>query len=132
MSGLSGGCLCGSVRYRLDEIPTVIANCHCSMCRKHSGGAFLTYAAIDTTAFILESGELTGYRSSGGAVRSHCAGCGSPLTFTFDSDPGHVWVTAGSLDDPGSLPPTENWFVGDKIEWVKLDPGLQNWSGAPE
>lgn len=132
MGALSGGCLCGRIRYRLNAWPKVIANCHCSMCRRHSGAAFLTYVAIDSTAFILESGELTGYRSSDEAVRSHCAGCGSPLTFVFQSDPSRVWVTAGSLDNPSLLPPTENWFVDDKIEWVTLDYGLRNWSGAPE
>lgn len=132
MGRLTGGCLCGSVRYRLDETPQVVVNCHCGMCRKHSGAAFLTYAAISNSAFTLESGELTGYRSSAEAVRTHCAVCGSSLTFTFENDPSCIWVTVGSLDEAGSLLPTENWFVDDKIEWVQLNHGLKNWSGAPE
>lgn len=129
---MRGGCLCGRIRYRLADRPTLVANCHCSMCRKHSGAAFLTYAAIDSAAFALESGEPTRYRSSADAIRTHCGACGSPLTFEFESEPGRIWVTAGSLDEPDALPPAENWFVADKVAWVEVDEKLKNWHGPPQ
>lgn len=127
-----GGCLCGAVRYRLSAAPKTSVNCHCSMCRRHSGAAFLTYIAVDRSAFQIERGELVGYRSSKDAVRSHCGSCGSPLTFVFDSDPESVWVTVGTLDNPDEATPVENWFVQDKVQWTRLDDAVKAWPGAPE
>lgn len=102
------------------------------MCRRHSGAAFLTYVAVDRSAFEIERGELVGYRSSAEAVRSHCGSCGSPLTFVFDADPECVWVTVGTLDEPDAAAPTENWFVNEKVEWIRLDEALQPWPGPPQ
>lgn len=129
---MQGGCLCGALRYRFEGNPKSAVNCHCSMCRRHSGAAFLSYIAVDRRDFALESGALKGYRSSDDAVRSHCAECGSPLTFVFDSDPDSVWVTVGSLDEPNDVPPTEDWFVNDKVHWIPRDEALKAWPGAPE
>lgn len=102
------------------------------MCRRYSGAAFLTYVAVDRGMFRIERGEPVGYRSSGEAVRTHCGICGSPLTFVFDADPETVWVTAGTLDDPDTVAPVENWFVEHKVQWTKLDESLKGWPGAPE
>lgn len=127
---MSGGCLCGAVRYRVKAKPKVVANCHCSMCRKHSGGPYLTYVAFDKAAFELEKGTLVPYRSSEHVVRSHCGTCGSPLTFT-DTDPATIWVTLGSLDAPNDYVPTVNGFAADKLNCIKLDAKVPMWSGAP-
>jgi hypothetical protein len=129
---MMGGCLCGACRYQVTTEPRVSANCHCSMCRRHSGAAFLTYFAVPRSAFVMQQGEPAAYRSSADAVRTHCGTCGSPLTFVFDADPGSVWVTVGTLDDPSAVRPSENWFVRDKVTWVTLDQHLKAWSAAPE
>jgi len=128
---MQGGCLCGAVRYEVSTQPITIANCHCGMCRRHSGAAFLTYAAYATNAFEILSGRLTKYRSSNDAVRSHCQSCGSPLTFSFDADESKIWVTAGSLDNADDVKPTENWYVDDKLDWIEVDLRLSSWPGAP-
>jgi hypothetical protein len=126
-----GGCLCGAIRYRFTIPPKMSVNCHCSKCRRHSGAAFLTYVAVDLSGFQIERGQPVGYRSSNEAVRSHCGSCGSPLTFIFDTDPGTVWVTGGTLDDPNDVAPSENWFVQEKLEWTSLEQTLKAWPGAP-
>jgi hypothetical protein len=101
------------------------------MCRRHSGAAFLTYVSVDRSAFELERGELVYYRSSKDALRSHCGSCGSPLTFVSDADPDRVWVTMGSLDNPGAITPTESWFVKDKLHWVQIDETAISWLELP-
>ncbi len=128
---MRGGCLCGAVRYEISGEPRIVAHCHCSMCRRHSGAAFLTYASFarDQVSF---TGTPTAYRSSAAATRSHCGTCGSPLTFVFDSDPDTLWLTVGSLDDAASVRPTEHWFVADKIAWLDLHDGLPRWPGLPD
>jgi hypothetical protein len=92
----------------------------------------LTYIAVARGAFQIERGVPVGYRSSDDAVRSHCGSCGSPLIFVFDSDPETVWVTAGTLDNPDTATPVENWFVRDKVQWTRLDDTVKAWPGAPE
>ena len=78
------------------------------------------------------SGEgLVAFRSSPEALRSHCGTCGCPLTFTFDADPDHTWITIGSFDNPSLIAPAENWFVQDKVDWVMIDPALRNFPGGP-
>jgi hypothetical protein len=118
---LRGGCLCGSVRYQTKGKSSKVANCHCTLCRRHSGAAYLTYAAYPRDRVQFVTGNPIDYRSSAHAVRGHCAVCGSPLTFVFDSDAETIWLTAGSLDDPNAIEPTEQWYVGDKLNWVELD-----------
>lgn len=125
-----GGCLCGAVRYRVDGPPKAIANCHCSMCRKHSGAAFLTYVAYDKTGFAFERGTPVPFRSSELVVRSHCAACGSPVTFE-DTDANTIWVTVGSTDSPNELIPTVNGFIDDKVTWLELDHRVPAWPGPP-
>lgn len=39
----NGSCLCGTVSYELDARPERAGACHCGMCRKFSGGVYLTF-----------------------------------------------------------------------------------------
>jgi len=129
---LSGGCLCGAVRYEVQGMSRKVASCHCSMCRRHSGAAYLTYAAYPRDSVRFTQGRPVEYRSSEAVVRSHCAVCGSPLTYVSAADPGTVWLTVGSLDDPDAVQPTEHWHVATKLRWVSLDDDLLQWPGDPE
>jgi len=129
---LHGGCLCGAVRYEVKGKSRKIANCHCSMCRRHSGAAYLTYAAYPRECVRFTQGRPGEYRSSAQVVRGHCSVCGSPLTYVSDADPGTVWLTVGSFDDPDAVPPTEHWHVASKLRWVPLDDDLPQWPGDPE
>lgn len=126
-----GGCLCGAVRYEAQGMPIRVANCHCSMCRRHSGAPFLTYVGYPSDRVRFVKGQVTAYRSSDAAARGHCAACGSPLTFIYHADPQTLWLTGGSFDEPDVAAPEEHWFVADKLAWVQLDDGLPQWPGAP-
>jgi hypothetical protein len=131
-ANLTGGCLCGAVRYEARGTSRKIVNCHCSMCRRHSGAAFLTYAAYPTDSFHFTKGRPGEYRSSPDVVRTHCTVCGSPLTYVSDTDPHTVWLTVGSFDDPNVVQPTENWYVADKLHWLRIDDALPKCPGAPD
>ncbi len=39
-----GGCLCGTIRYRIAGPIAWAAHCHCAMCRRASGAVALTWA----------------------------------------------------------------------------------------
>ena len=128
---MRGRCLCGGVRYEITAAPLTVANCHCSMCRRQSGAAYLTYAAFPCDKVAFTAGQPKRYRSSPEAERGHCAICGSPLTFAFDADPDTIWLAVGSIEEADLLAPREHWYVDDKLPWVTLDDGLKQWPGAP-
>ncbi len=41
---ITGGCLCGAVRYEADEPPYQVGYCHCRRCQKGMGNIFGTAA----------------------------------------------------------------------------------------
>lgn len=115
---IQGSCLCGTLRYEIDGPFTLMINCHCSMCRKHHGAPFVTFAAAPIESFRWLNGEnaVDDYASSPNGTRSFCKGCGSvaPLLMT---EAGLAVVFAGELDaDPG-IRPQAHMFVGSKAPW---------------
>ncbi len=126
---LTGGCFCRFVRYRVDASTFDEANCHCTMCRRTSGAAFVTWFTVPRESFTFTSGEPTSFSSSEQATRSFCPRCGTPLTFSSRGAPGEIDVTAGSLDEPSAVAPKADIYTGTKVEWVVLDEKLPHYSG---
>jgi hypothetical protein len=132
----TGGCLCGAVRYRLARISTDVAHCHCRLCQRSSGAAFLTWATVPR-AELEVTGEPAWHRSSPAARRGFCPRCGTQLFFAFDADaatsrpdvPGDpeadIDVTVASLDAPDAFVPTRNIWTGTRRAWLHdFDPTL--------
>ena len=53
---ITGGCLCGAVKYRLTGPLGDIVHCHCETCRKTHSSAFSSVAAVADTDFQLLEG----------------------------------------------------------------------------
>lgn len=53
---LSGGCLCGRVRYEVADEFEYSLICHCSICRKATGSAFKPFAGIRIEALSVVNG----------------------------------------------------------------------------
>jgi hypothetical protein len=118
VGGLTGGCQCGAVRYRLDAFQGGANICHCRMCQKASGGPFMAFAPVAHTDFALTRGALAVFRSSDIAERGFCAACGTPLTYRgLASD--HISVTIGSLDDPAAVAPVAQLAAEQAAPWLR-------------
>jgi hypothetical protein len=74
---ITGGCLCGSLRYEANEPPNLNGTCQCRACQKWTGGAYLAFAGFPKPAFRFTQGEPKYYRSSAVMERGFCANCGS-------------------------------------------------------
>jgi hypothetical protein len=116
-SGLTGGCQCGAVRYRVEAFQEGANLCHCRMCQKASGGPFMAFAPVAHADFILTQGTLSLFRSSEIAERGFCAACGTPLTY-LGRDSDHISVTIGSLDDPAAVAPTGQLASEAAVPWL--------------
>ena len=57
MNALEGGCLCGAVRFSVDDAFRYALNCHCSQCRRATGAAFKPFAGIERAKLRVVSGE---------------------------------------------------------------------------
>lgn len=119
---LTGGCLCGRVRYETTGKIGPVGHFHCATCRKAQGGAFVTNACVRTKYFRLLSGEdcVTAFESSPGKQRCFCRNCGSPLWSRRESDPDIVRIRLGLLDsDPGRRPLAHYW-LSEKAPWYEV------------
>lgn len=122
---ITGGCLCGAVRYEVDADQLDHASyCHCTMCRRASGSAFGVSARAPSAKLRWTGREPKRYRSSKIAVRAFCADCGSPIYFQYDARPHYVALAVGTLDDPGAVKPELHYGIESRIPWVDIDDGL--------
>ena len=110
---VTGGCLCGAVRYESQEAPTEGYYCHCRTCQKHYGNLFGATVRMPEPAFKFTKGQPKYYRSSDIAKRGFCSECGTPLVFAFETMP-DAWVSIGSLDHP------EDWPLSKQGTWGQV------------
>ena len=68
-AGLTGGCQCGAVRYRLEAAPTGSNVRHCRMCQKAGGAPFMAFSGVRVGDFEVMRGTIATYRSSDIAER---------------------------------------------------------------
>ncbi|HWH47005.1 MAG TPA: GFA family protein [Burkholderiales bacterium] len=120
----TGGCLCGRIRYRATGQPSNQSHCHCEICRRASGAAFVSWATFHTADFTFTEGKPARFDSSEIAFRQFCPGCGTQLTFQFHNSPHTIDVTLASLDDPGTMTPADHIWTKRQIPWIKLADGL--------
>jgi len=121
---VTGGCLCGAVRYESSKPPNLVGFCHCRMCQRASGGLFLVFADFPGEAFRFTSGEPRYYRSSEIATRGFCPECGTPIAFQYDGDSDPA-IMVGTLDHPEDWPPNwEHSGIESKVPWFEISDDL--------
>src|SRR5262249_29524478 len=54
---VTGGCVCGPIRYQLLDKPMFVHCCHCDDCQRLTGSAFVLNAIIETQAIKLLRGK---------------------------------------------------------------------------
>jgi len=131
---MTGGCLCGAVRYEVAADPVYTGHCHCRSCQRSSGAGHSTYVGVPLAALTVR-GETRFYAATGGsglqALRHFCPVCGSQLFGTAEMDPGTATLYAGSLDDPSAIRPDDAINVRSRQPWDRIAGGLPEFDGMP-
>ena len=124
MSQVRGSCLCGELGFEAGLPSKWVAHCHCTMCRRAHGAAFVTWVGLEAARCRIEDphGFLHWYPSSAQAERGSCRNCGSILFFRSARWPDELHVTLANFDGPVDRAPQAHVFWDSHVDWVRLDP----------
>lgn len=123
-----GGCHCGAQRYAIEAPLDDVGHCHCSICRRTTGGTLVTWATVPRASFRWLQGHPARYASSADSHRYFCPHCGAQLVFETERTPDTLDVTVTTLDHPEAAAPSRHVWVGSRLPWLHLDDGLpQEW-----
>jgi hypothetical protein len=127
---LTGGCLCGGVRFELTEPARSASYCHCTRCQRRTGAGASAQAQVDGRTFrLLEGEELVRCwrHSDGGFEKCFCLECGSHLFSRNPADHGQMSVRMGAFDGDPGVRPTRRTFVAYAAVWEPIpDDGLEH------
>jgi len=131
---LTGGCLCGAIRYQSSAEPVFSGNCHCRDCQNISGSGYVA------TLFVPEgtvniTGEVKYYDKNGDSGhrvrRGFCLNCGSQVFGKPEMISGILGIRAGSLDNPALYQPTVDIYTASAQPWDCMNPDLPKFPQLP-
>ena len=120
---LTGGCLCGAVRYEARPDKREGYYCHCRMCQLAVGNTRAAFINLPQSRVRWTAGAPTLFASSTFAKRGFCNQCGTPLTFAYN-DSAAMDLSIGSFDDPAAIAPTSHFAVESRVQRWHADDGL--------
>ncbi len=134
MVEISGGCLCGQVRYTGSADPIFTGVCHCHDCQKFSGSAFAAVTGVPKAALSV-TGTLKTFTKpgdSGQPIHRHfCPECGSGIMDEAAVMPGLVMLNVGTLDDPSWVKPAMQIFCDSAQPWAMLGGDVKAFAKMP-
>lgn len=124
MATLTGGCLCGAVRYRVEQTMAFKPYaCHCTDCQTRSGSAFGIQQTVLASDIQVTGSVIKGeHVQPSGAVAGiyACSACLTRIYTDNDRRPGMVNLRAGTLDDSASIVPGFHLWTASKQPWVVI------------
>ena len=121
---LTGGCLCGAVRYEVTEPPVAAGYCHCTRCQRRTGSAAACSAALVPGSLRITSGEelIRSWDPPDGFSKAYCSACGGALWATNGES---YAVRMGTFDDDPGVRPSYHQFTAYAAVWEPIpDDGL--------
>ena len=129
---LTGGCLCGGVRYEVDAPLVSAGYCHCTRCQRRTGTAASAQARVAPGSFRLVQGEelLKAWRPPEGFEKVFCSECGSSVFSRHAEHPEQISVRLGTFDGDPGIRPDHHQRVETAAIWEAIpDDGLPRYEG---
>lgn len=130
MANLQGSCLCGGVRFEVTRPFEVVSQCHCTSCKKLSGGVGTVSGRVGTEAIRIVEGEelLRSFQPDEGTAKTFCSACGSNLFGAGWPTSPKTSVRLSALDSPFDRKPQQHIFVRSVAAWETLpDDGAERY-----
>lgn len=124
-------CHCGKSKVTILNQEHNSLNCHCNICRSHSGAAFTTWVTIAATEvdILTASHELTSYQFGEYGSTYFCKHCGTSVYTLDNRHPNIVAFRAGTLKDFTISAPISDYFYDHKAEWYSPTIGSKTYGG---
>jgi hypothetical protein len=137
---ITGGCLCGIIRYEITQPPQFIYTCHCTDCQRITSSAFSMALVVEGTAFRLTGAELRPLqrKAANGKpnIRWVCTECG--IWICGGPKPGSATagaiqtVRAGTLDDTSWVTPSVHFWTRSAQPWLTFNDADRCFETQPE
>ena len=124
---LTGGCLCGGVRYEVSAPLEGASYCHCTRCQRRTGTAASANARAPRGTVRIVAGEdlVTAYQPPDGFAKAFCSVCGSALWSQDPEDPEVRGIRLGTLEGDPGVTFTHRQFTDFAARWEPIpDDGL--------
>lgn len=127
---ITGGCLCGKIRYSISQSVQNIIACHCTHCQKASGAGMSHNTVVPSSAYTITSGQPKVYEDTADSgnilFRAFCPDCGSSLYSQREKSPEMMIVKVGSLDDSNDMKLIMNIWTRSARPWSHISPDAEN------
>ncbi|KAL8764318.1 MAG: hypothetical protein Q9184_000023 [Pyrenodesmia sp. 2 TL-2023] len=122
---ITGGCLCGAVRFVIDFSAGSMQShiCQCTQCRKATGSLIphlitikpsqLRWTNPSPSSNLKASEPYKEFSSSKGVYRGFCSACGTAFTWRTDETADEIEILIGTID--------EKWLIGNRTEKVSSE-----------
>ena len=131
---VTGGCLCGGVRFELTEPAKVAYYCHCTRCQRRTGcGASAEARVVAGSVRAVAGADLVkAYEPAGGGWHElFCSNCGSALFSRDPDDPEQMSVSMGAFDGDPGVRPSKRQFTSYAAVWERIpDDGVERFPEA--
>lgn len=130
---MKGECLCGIVKFEIEEEIRNLYQCHCSLCRKATGAAANAATFVQDSAFRWVSGEsdIRSYKKPSGFRSDFCSVCGSPVPNILRGS-GMVWIPAGLLDELDTSRISAHLHTKSAAPWEQESAECVRLDGGPD
>ena len=126
---ITGGCLCGNIRYTVSQPIEKIIACHCKNCQKASGAGVTHNIALPTASVTITKGKPKVFADTAASGRIlnryFCGDCGSPVYSQRETMPEMMVLKAGTLDAPGDFKIAMNIWTDSARPWIHIDPASE-------
>jgi hypothetical protein len=130
---LTGGCLCGGVRYEIAEPLISAGYCHCTRCQRRAGVGAAISARVVPGSFRVTHGEellRSWVPTGGGNAKAFCTVCGSGVMAYDPGNPELMGVRLGTIDGDPGIRPSYHQHLATAAVWEALpDDGLPRFEG---
>ena len=121
---VTGGCMCGAVRYEAIGEPLEIGYCHCHSCRRHTGAPVVALVFFEADKVRFTKRQRSIYNSSPGVERGFCDQCGTSLTWEGKyGGRAVINIHISTFDDPDPHVPESCFFHEERIAWFDVADG---------
>jgi hypothetical protein len=130
---IKGRCECNRVTYEVRGELKDFCHCHCSICQRIHGAAFVTWGGIARNEFTFKSGEshLKRYAFSERADSIFCGECGSTMLADFKTEDDMLYIALGTVVGDVKFPPGFHQFVDSKVPWYEIRDELPQYDEWP-